>query len=109
VTEQSRLDADLNGAISPPRDNGEIVFDAPWERRLFGLTVAVCRSDACEWETFRQRLIQRIADDETRPYWLSWAAAFEDILFDTATLMPAELDARHHQLLEHPPGHDHHD
>ena len=109
MTEPSKLDADLNGPVSPPRDNGEIVFDAPWERRLFGLTVALCRSDTCDWESFRQRLIQRIADYGTRPYWRSWAAAFEDILFDTATLMPAELDARHHQLLEPPPGHDHHD
>jgi hypothetical protein len=109
VTEQSTLDTDLNGPVSPPRDNGEIVFDAPWERRLFGLTVALCRSDACGWEAFRQRLIQRIADDETRPYWRSWAAAFEDILFDTATLMPAELDARHRELLERPLGHDRHD
>lgn len=109
MTEQSRLDADLNGPISPPRANGEIVFDAPWERRLFGLTVALWGSDACEWEIFRQRLIQRIADDETRPYWRSWAAAFEDILFYAATLMPGELDARHRQLLERPSGHDHHD
>ena len=76
---------------------------------IFGLTVALCRSDACDWETFRQRLIRRIADDETRPYWRSWAAAFEDILLDTAMLMPAELDARQHLLLKRPPGHDHHD
>jgi hypothetical protein len=109
VTEQSGLDADLNGPVSPPRDNGEIVFDAPWERRLFGLTVALCRSDACEWQSFRQHLIRRIGDDETRPYWRSWAAALEDTLFGTATLTPAELDARHHQLLERPPGHDHND
>ena len=31
------LDADLVGPLSPPRDNGEIVFGAPWERRVFGL------------------------------------------------------------------------
>lgn len=72
MTEQSRLDADLNGPISPPRDNGEIVFGAPWERRVFGLTMALCRSDACEWKAFRQHLIRRIADDEARPYWRSW-------------------------------------
>jgi len=109
MTEQSRLDADLTGPVSPPRDNGEIVFDAPWERRVFGLTMALCWSDACEWETFRQYLIRRIAHDETRPYWRSWAAALEDILFDTATVLPAELDARQRQLLQRPSGHDHRD
>ena len=65
------IDADLIGPVSPPRDNGEIVFDAPWERRVFGLTVAACRSGACDWERFRQRLIARIAEDEARPYWQS--------------------------------------
>lgn len=109
MTEQSPLDADLTGPLSPPRDNGEMVFDAPWERRVFGLAIALCRSDACDWETFRQRLIRRIADDETRPYWRSWAAALEDVLFDTAALLPAELDARHRQLVQRPAGHDHHD
>jgi Nitrile hydratase beta subunit len=109
MTEQSRLHADLHGPVSPPRDNGEIVFDAPWERRVFGLTMALCRSDACEWDTFRRRLIRRIVDDETRPYWRSWAAALEDILFDTTTLLPAELDARHRQLQQRPLGHDHRD
>ena len=48
--------------------------------------VALCRSDACEWEDFRQRLIARIAEAETRPYWESWAAALEDVLADSAML-----------------------
>ncbi len=102
------IDADLEGPVSPPRDNGEIVFAEPWERRVFGLTVALCRSDACEWESFRQRLIERIAEDDRQPYWISWAAALEDVLSDTATLAPRELDLRHQAFLARPPGHDHH-
>ncbi len=109
MTEQSRLDGDLDGPVCPPRDNGEIVFDTPWQPRVFGLTMALCRSGACQWEAFRQRLIQRIAENETRPYWRSWAAALEDVLVDTATILPDELDARHHELLQRPPGHDHRD
>ena len=101
------IDADLEGPVSPPRDNGELVFEAPWERRVFGLTLALCRSGACEWETFRRRLIDRIAEDEGRPYWESWAAAFEDFLGKSASLTAAELDARHEELLARPPGHDH--
>ncbi len=102
------IDADLNGAITPPRDNGEIVFGAPWERRVFGLTVAACRTGACSWELFRQRLIRRIADDEQRPYWQSWAAAFEDVLTQAAVLTGGELDDRHRELLMRPAGFDHH-
>jgi nitrile hydratase accessory protein len=108
MSESVGIDADLDGPVSPPRDNGEIVFAAPWERRVFGLTVALCRSDACEWESFRRRLILRIAEDESRPYWTSWAAALEDVLAETSTLGPAELDIRQRELLARPPGHDHH-
>ena len=107
MSESVGIDADLEGPVSPPRDNGEIVFAAPWERRVFGVTVALCRSDACEWEGFRRRLIRRIAEDETRPYWKSWAAALEDVLAETSMLDRAELDARQREFLARPPGHDH--
>ncbi len=102
------IDADLEGPVSPPRDNGEIVFAAPWERRVFGLTVAACRSGACDWETFRTRLIAHIAEDDARPYWQSWASALEDVLEDTAVLARGELDERHRELLNRPAGFDHH-
>jgi nitrile hydratase accessory protein len=102
------IDADLVGPVSPPRDNGEIVFGAPWERRVFGLTVAMCRSGTCNWETFRNQLITRIADDDQRPYWQTWAAALEDVLEDTAVLACGELDEHHRELLSRPAGFDHH-
>lgn len=108
MAETRAIDSDLAGAFSPPRDNGEIVFAAPWERRIFGVTVALCRSEACDWESFRERLIARIAEDQTRPYWASWAAALEDVLADTAALARAQLDARYRALLARPPDHDHH-
>jgi Nitrile hydratase beta subunit len=101
------IDSDLEGSASPPRDNGEIVFAAPWERRVFGLTIALCRSGACDWEAFRGRLIARIAEDETRPYWESWAVALEDVLAGIEALPRAELDARHEAFLARPHGHDH--
>ena len=102
------VDADLEGPLSPPRDNGEIVFATPWERRVFGLTVAACRSGAFDWEAFRQRLIRRIADDELRPYWRSWAAALEDVLETTGILARGELDDRHREFSTRPAGFDHH-
>jgi Nitrile hydratase beta subunit, N-terminal len=53
-------------------------------------------------------LIRRIAEDESRPYWESWAAALEDILAETDTLARAEVDVRQQEFLARPPGHDHH-
>lgn len=107
MAEQSAIDADLGGSVSPPRDNGEVVFAAPWERRVFGVTIAICRSGACEWEEFRARLIARIAEAEERPYWESWALALEDVLATTETVDPAELESRYEEFLARPHGHDH--
>ncbi|MFZ0831601.1 MAG: nitrile hydratase accessory protein [Mycobacterium sp.] len=99
------VDADLEGPVSPPRDNGEIVFAAPWEQRVFGLTIALCRSQVIEWEGFRQSLIRRIAGDPGVPYWQNWAHALEDVL--AGKVSRAELDARQHELLTRPAAHDH--
>ncbi len=99
------IDADLAGPVSPPRDNGEIVFAAPWEQRVFGLTVALCRSQVIAWERFRQSLIRHIADGPEVPYWQNWALALEDEL--AHTVAPSELDVRQQELLKRPAGHDH--
>src|SRR5512134_3604247 len=98
----TEIDADLEGPVSPPRDNGEIMFAAPWEQRVFGLTVALCRSGTCEGESFRQKLIRHIADDEDAPYWQNWARALEDVLAETSTVTPSELDVRQRDLLARP-------
>ena len=107
MTETSGIDTDLVGELSPPRDNGEIVFEAPWQRRVFGLTVALSRGGRFGWDAFRDQLIAHIDEDESQPYWTSWAAALEDVLAATATLAPDELDARYEALLARPHGHDH--
>ena len=107
MTEPSVIEADLVGAVSPPRDNGEIVFEAPWQRRVFGLAVAVSRTERFGWDAFRDRLIVRIAEDEARPYWTSWAMAFEDILATSDAIEAAELDAKVEAFRHRPHGHDH--
>ena len=98
---------DVTGPAAPPRSNGEVVFDAPWQQRVFGLTLALNETAAVPWETFRTRLIARIAQDEARPYWESWAAALEDVLAASAMLTAADVDTRQDRLAARPPGHDH--
>lgn len=104
----SDINADLDGPISPPRDNGEIVFAAPWEQRVFGLTIALCRSPACDWEAFRRNLIRRIAGAPDMPYWQNWTLALEDVLTATSTITPSELDTRSREVLNRPPSRAHH-
>ncbi len=51
---------DSSGAAAPPRDNGELVFAAPWESRAFGVALALHDAGRIEWEDFRQTLIAEI-------------------------------------------------
>jgi hypothetical protein len=86
---------DVDGPAAPPRSNGELVFEAPWQARVFGLAAAVVetRFDG-DREPFRQRLIAAIADDPERPYWDSWAIALEDLVTGTGLVAADEVDRR---------------
>jgi len=103
------LDADGPGA--PPRRNGELVFDAPWESRIFGLTMAMFSDGYFEWDEFRQRLIEEIARAEkaTRApsYYACWQTAFERLAADKGLCDGREVSRRAAELAERPHGHDH--
>ena len=77
-----------------PRKNGELVFAAPWEGRVFGMALALTKQGRFEWEAFRQLLVQGIADDPARPYYVSWLAALERRLVEGRVVTPPELAAR---------------
>ena len=72
--------ATLDGASAPPRDNGELVFQAPWEARAVALAVGLIERQRLPWDDFRQRLITAIAADPDRPYYESWAVALEGLV-----------------------------
>ncbi len=61
-----RLLADLGGSTAVPRRNGELVFDAPWQGRVFGMAVALSDAGLFPWEEFRQALIREVAAAEAR-------------------------------------------
>ncbi len=92
------LVATMDGTVALPRKNGELVFAEPWEGRVFGMAAALSDAGAFEWETFRQRLIVRVAEGEQRPgsfdYYACWLAAFEDVLKDADIVLPEELMER---------------
>jgi hypothetical protein len=84
---------DVDGPAAPPRSNGEVVFEAPWQGRVFGLAAAVVETQfAGDREPFRQRLIAAIAADPERPYWDSWAVALEDLVTGSGLLTSGDVD-----------------
>jgi nitrile hydratase accessory protein len=84
----------LDDAIAPPRSNGEPVFEAPWESRVFGMVVSLHEAGAFAWDEFRDLLIEEIARDEQRPYYESWTAAFERLAVGTGLLDAGALTRR---------------
>ena len=89
---------DLGDDLAVPRKNGELVFEAPWEGRAFGMAVALGEARLYEWEEFRQGLIAEIADSEARGegahYYEQWLAAFERLLVEKGLLRPDEIEQR---------------
>ena len=88
------MNRDLLDAVDPPRKNGELVFDAPWEGRSFGLALALHEQGLFDWEDFRRRLISSIAAHPTDDYYEQWLGALESLLVDKGILTPEEIAAR---------------
>lgn len=104
-----------DGPLSPPRRNGEIVFDDVWESRLFGMTMALYESGAFRWEEFRDQLIAAIgawerahgANDADYRYWDCWLEAFERLVAVKDICRGEAVATRVRQLAGRPHGHDH--
>jgi nitrile hydratase accessory protein len=78
---------------SLPRDNGELVFEAPWQARALAIAVALVEKLGLPWDAFRQRLIDAIAEDPQRPYYESWGSALESMVVELELTTPSDLDA----------------
>ncbi len=106
---------DWDGPLSPPRRNGELVFETLWESRVFGMTMTLYEAGAFRWEEFRVRLVDEIAASEREHhpheaayrYWDCWLAAFERLVAEKGLCQPDVLATRVAELAARPPGHDH--
>lgn len=101
------MTVDLAGDAAPPRRNGELVFEFPWEARAFGIAVALRSRDHYAWDDFRVRLIDTIRANE-QPYYASWLQSLERLTLERGLVAAEELEARVAEL-EHADAHDHAD
>src|SRR5918999_5913143 len=89
---------DLGDSLAVPRKNGELVFVAPWEGRVFGMAVALGDNRVYDWDEFRDRLAAEIAAAEAHAddsgYYERWLASFERLLLETGAVTAEELDTR---------------
>jgi nitrile hydratase accessory protein len=114
--------ANMDKQIALPRKNGELVFEAPWEARAFGLAVALNEKGAYRWSDFSQGLAREIATAEASgdpsTYYERWLATLESLVIAKGLATHEELDAMaaeqalqdgHHDDAHphHPNGHHH--
>lgn len=90
--------ADMEGPAALPRQNGELVFEAPWEGRAFGLAVVLNEAGRYPWPAFRDQLVAQIAGDEAKgiesTYYERWLASLEELLVAQGLVDRGELEAR---------------
>ena len=108
MTDIRRPDPELDGPIEPPRKNGELVFEAPWEARAFGMAMVLHQQDVYPWREFSDRLAAQGAEDDTSTdtpvlppppdtesrYYRQWLAALEELVRETGLLTAEEIDTR---------------
>lgn len=81
-----------------PRQNGALVFEAPWEARAFGLAVALNEAGVYPWRDFSQRLAAETAALEEQgtaaSYYERWLETLEKLAIARGLVTLDELDAR---------------
>ena len=114
----------LDGVAAPPMVNGELVFDAPWQGRIFGMARGLAEQGIYQWGDFRARLIEQIAvfdrnhqseavvmSGASTPqyrYYDHFLRALETLLAERGLIAAGELTDRIGKFVERPHGHDHH-
>ena len=90
------VDAAVGAAAPLPRDNGELVFEEPWQGRALGMGVVSLERAGASWEDFRRHLVAAIAARSPRDgesaataYYAAWLDALEALLAERGLLPSA--------------------
>jgi len=90
--------------IALPRENGELLFESPWEARVFGLAVALHEKGAFPWKVFSQALAEQ--SGETSTYYQHWLRALRQVTTGEGLLLVEEILERA-ELVRAEADHDH--
>ena len=92
ATGLATLDRELCDSTPLPRDNGELVFEEPWQGRALGMAVVVLERTGLSWDDFRRHLVAAIAarpagdESAATAYYAAWLAALESLLAERGLL-----------------------
>jgi nitrile hydratase accessory protein len=87
--ELAAVDRALDAETPLPRDNGELVFEEPWQGRALGMGVVAIERTGAAWPEFRRHLAAAIAarpraegESEATAYYAAWLDALEALLVE---------------------------
>ena len=107
--------------LQPPMANGEVIFDAPWQGRVFAMAVALSEQGVFVWAEFQQSLIDAIGlfdakadasvdasvEADQYQYFDHFQLALENLLAQKGVVLNAALNEREQAFADRPHGHDH--
>jgi nitrile hydratase accessory protein len=87
------VDQVLGAETALPRDNGELVFEEPWQGRALGMGVVAVERSGASWADFRRHLAAAIAarpafegESAASAYYACWLDALEALLAERGLL-----------------------
>ena len=93
VSELATVDRVLGTETPLPRNNGELVFEEPWQGRALGMGVVVLERTGVSWEEFRPHLAAAIDahspggdESDATAYYAAWLDALEALLAERELL-----------------------
>jgi nitrile hydratase accessory protein len=93
TAELATVDRALAAETPLPRDNGELVFEEPWQGRALGMGVVALQRTGASWLEFRRHLVAAIAarrrgeaESEATAYYAAWLDALEALLAERGML-----------------------
>lgn len=111
----TKMALDMKGVATLPRQNGELLFEAPWQARAFGMAVALHEQGIFKWQEFQQHLIAAIkgweasADEGAEyQYYERWLEALQTLLKEKNLCAATDVETRTLELSQRPPEHDQH-
>jgi nitrile hydratase accessory protein len=91
------VDEALGDEAPLPRDNGELVFEEPWQGRALGMGVVALERTGASWTEFRRHLAAAIAarpsaegESAAALYYACWLDALEALLAERGLLERAQ-------------------
>ena len=95
ASDLATVDAGLGDAAPLPRDNGELVFDEPWQGRALSMAVVALDRLGVPWADFRRHLASAIAarpasqdESPSTAYYAAWLDALETLLAERRLIDP---------------------